>query len=62
MAKIIHLVHAFECEFCGDLTDEVIDYGNMICQECFVQHREEQKEDHESDYWDRIIDERKGKL
>lgn len=35
--------------------------GNRVCQECWEQHREEQKEDAKADYWDRVIDERKGK-
>ena len=35
MAKLIYLETAIECEFCGDLTDEVIDYGNMICIDCY---------------------------
>ena len=32
--------------------------GNRFCQECWEQHREEQKEDAEADYWDTKIKER----
>ncbi len=50
MAKVIHLDQAIECEFCGDLTDEVIDYGNMICQDCYedtkvIETEEDRKND-----------------
>jgi len=55
-----------KCWNCDELIDEDEKVrkieGNRVCEECYFQYREEQKEDHESDYWDRIIDERKGKL
>ena len=35
--------------------------GNRVCEECWEHYKSEQREDHEADYWDRIIDERKGK-
>ncbi len=35
--------------------------GNRVCEECCIQYKEEQREDPESDYWGRVIDERKGK-
>jgi len=36
-------------------------WGNRVCEECYEQHREEQREDPKADYWDRVIDERRGK-
>ena len=54
-----------KCWNCDELIDEDEKVrkieGNRVCEECYIQYREEQKEDPEADYWDRIIDERKGK-
>lgn len=59
-------METLKCWNCDELIDEEEKVrkieGNRVCEECFVQHRDEQREDHEADYWDRIIDERKGKL
>ena len=54
-----------KCWNCDELIDEDEKVrkieGNRVCEECYLQYREEQQEDHEADYWDRVIDERKGK-
>lgn len=54
-----------KCWNCGDEVDEEERIrkieGERVCPECWEQHREEQREDHQADYWDRVIDERKGK-
>jgi hypothetical protein len=54
-----------KCWNCGEEFDEEERIrkieGERVCPECWEQHREEQREDHEADYWDRVIDERKGK-
>ena len=54
-----------KCWNCDELIDEDEKVrkieGNRVCEECYLQYREEQQEDPESDYWDRVIDERKGK-
>ena len=52
-----------KCWNCDELIDEEekvrkID-GSRVCEECYEQHREEQHEDHEADYWDTKIKERK---
>ena len=52
-----------KCWNCEELIDEDGKVRgiekNRVCEECFVQHREEQKEDYEADYWDTKIKERK---
>ena len=52
-----------KCWNCGEDVDEEEKVrkieGNRVCEECYIQYREEQKEDHEADYWDTKIKERK---
>ena len=56
------MIKCWNCEENVDEEEKVRKIeGNRVCEECYIQHREEQQEDHEADYWDRIIDERKGK-
>lgn len=52
------------CEYCGQETEDIINnLGDMICSECYEETMKELNppDDHEADYWDRIIDERRGK-
>ena len=52
-----------KCWNCDELIDEDEKVrkieGNRVCEECYEQYREEQKEDAKADYWDTKIKERK---
>ena len=52
------------CDYCGQETEDIINnLGDMICSECYEEMVKElnRPDDHEADYWDRVIDERRGK-
>lgn len=66
MAKIKYkeLDHDVDCEYCGEKTNEIVNYhGDKICRECAIENYKEDNmpDDPEGDYWDRRIDERRGK-
>ena len=53
-------VKCWNCEEDVDVDEKVRKIeGNRVCEECYLQYREEQKEDPEADYWDTKIKERK---
>lgn len=60
--KRIEWEEGIECCMCVRENDTFIqnEYGEIHCLECYEEMKEP-KEDYEADYWDRVIDERKGK-